>query len=230
MHQQPWAVILAGGNGSRLRSLTRRVAGDERPKQFCSLCGEHTLLTQTRLRLSHAVAKERTLFSVVRVHERFYTHELADVRPSRLVVQSANKGTTLAIISSLYRLLELTGLDEDPIVGFFPTDHYYADEERFVAAVDSAFEACGRNTRTPMAATARSNSREKMLSRSWMRTLNEWSSGNASRNCCGPCPLQLIELPDFIFGAILIFTVQLNALVTCVGDHADHDARFQSVS
>jgi mannose-1-phosphate guanylyltransferase len=145
MHQQPWAVILAGGNGSRLRSLTRRVAGDERPKQFCSLCGEHTLLTQTRLRLSHAVAKERTLFSVVRVHERFYTHELADVRPSRLVVQSANKGTTLAIISSLYRLLELTGLDEDPIVGFFPTDHYYADEERFVAAVDSAFEACGRH-------------------------------------------------------------------------------------
>jgi mannose-1-phosphate guanylyltransferase len=144
MEQQPWAVILAGGNGSRLQALTRGFSGDDRPKQFCSLCGEHTLLAQTRLRLSRAIAMERTLFSVVRQHERFYTHELADVRPSRIVVQPANKGTTIAIIYALHRLLELTRLDEDPIVGFFPTDHYYADEERFITAVRLAFEVCRR--------------------------------------------------------------------------------------
>jgi hypothetical protein len=26
-----WAVMLAGGDGTRLRSVTRRIAGDERP-------------------------------------------------------------------------------------------------------------------------------------------------------------------------------------------------------
>jgi hypothetical protein len=28
-----WTVILAGGDGTRLKSLTRKITGDERPKQ-----------------------------------------------------------------------------------------------------------------------------------------------------------------------------------------------------
>lgn len=32
-----WAVILAGGEGVRLRSLTRLVSGDDTPKKFCPL-------------------------------------------------------------------------------------------------------------------------------------------------------------------------------------------------
>src|SRR5215472_12504005 len=35
----PWAVILAGGDGIRLRPLTQRLTGDARPKQFCRLFG-----------------------------------------------------------------------------------------------------------------------------------------------------------------------------------------------
>ena len=34
-----WGLILAGGDGTRLRTLTRRIAGDERPKQFCRILG-----------------------------------------------------------------------------------------------------------------------------------------------------------------------------------------------
>ena len=29
-----WAVVLAGGEGMRLRELTRHLYGDERPKQY----------------------------------------------------------------------------------------------------------------------------------------------------------------------------------------------------
>lgn len=42
------AVILAGGEGSRLKSLTRTITGDERPKQFCPMLDGATLLTVTR--------------------------------------------------------------------------------------------------------------------------------------------------------------------------------------
>jgi Nucleotidyl transferase len=35
--EYPWAVILAGGDGVRLRPLSRLISGDDRPKQFCPL-------------------------------------------------------------------------------------------------------------------------------------------------------------------------------------------------
>jgi hypothetical protein len=37
-------VILAGGDGKRLLPLTRRIAGDNRPKQFCAIMDGETLL------------------------------------------------------------------------------------------------------------------------------------------------------------------------------------------
>lgn len=129
--------MLAGGDGIRLRSLTRLIAGEDTPKQFCRLYGGRTLLAQTRSRLAPAVSPERTLFTVVKAHETFYREELADVAPSRLVVQPANRGTTVAILASLLRI---SSLADDPIVGFFPTDHHYSKEWRFAASVRLALK------------------------------------------------------------------------------------------
>ena len=67
-----WAVILAGGDGTRLKSLTRKIAGDERPKQFCSVLGKVTLLEETRARAALELARERTLYVVNRIHEPYY--------------------------------------------------------------------------------------------------------------------------------------------------------------
>ena len=89
-------------------------------------------MAQTRSRLAPVISPERTLFTVVKHHERFYTDELADVKPSHVVVQPCNRGTTAAIIYSLLRIIGLAG---DPIVGFFPTDHHYSKEMRFVTSV-----------------------------------------------------------------------------------------------
>jgi hypothetical protein len=55
-----WAIILAGGEGLRLRPLTRRIAGDERPKQFCPLLDGVTLLDRTRARVTPTVGPDRT--------------------------------------------------------------------------------------------------------------------------------------------------------------------------
>jgi mannose-1-phosphate guanylyltransferase len=137
MNGLPWAVILAGGDGTRLKCLSRIIAGDDRPKQFCALFGGKTLLERTRVRVARAIPPSRTLFAVVREHERFYRNELSDLDESRIVVQPVNRGTAPAVI---YSLLRLVRLDTNPVVAFFPTDHDYADESSFGDAVQVAVQ------------------------------------------------------------------------------------------
>src|SRR5260370_8061069 len=71
-----WGVILAGGEGKRLLSLTRKITGDDRPKQFCPLTGVETLLEQTRRRVSQVVAERHTLLTLPKPPDRFYTIHL----------------------------------------------------------------------------------------------------------------------------------------------------------
>jgi mannose-1-phosphate guanylyltransferase len=133
-----WAVILAGGNGSRLQPLTRVLTGDDRPKQFCPLLGDKTLLAQTRARVALNVAPSRSLCVVTRDHERYYRSELADMHTPQIVEQPANRGTAAAIAYSLARVAQQ---DKKAIVGFFPADHYYEDSETFRRTVEETYLA-----------------------------------------------------------------------------------------
>ncbi len=133
-----WGLILAGGDGVRLRPLTSRIAGDERPKQFCALLGGETLLDQTRRRAELTIPANQTLVVVTRPHERYYAPLLADLPSRCLVVQPENRGTAPAILLSLLRVA--ASAPADP-VAVFPSDHYVSDEPAFVAHVVAAFKA-----------------------------------------------------------------------------------------
>jgi len=130
-----WGIVLAGGDGVRLRELTEWVWGDSRPKQFCPLLGERTLLEEARHRAERSVAPEQILYSVMRTHEEYYLPSLAD-RPSQTIVQPSNKGTAPAILSALLRIAHT---DPNAMVVILPCDHYYSPEIAFTAALESAF-------------------------------------------------------------------------------------------
>lgn len=142
-----WAVILAGGDGTRLKSLTRRIAGDDRPKQFCPVLGGATLLEETQRRAALEFAPERTLHVVNRHHEPFYMTILEREPAENLVVQPNNRGTAPAV---LYALLRILARDPQAVIAFLPSDHYVSDNSIFMAHVRAALD--GARTRPDLVA------------------------------------------------------------------------------
>lgn len=135
-----WAVILAGGEGTRLRSLTRVIAGDERPKQFCNVLGSETLLQQTACRVARVARPSQTKVILTQGHEPFFESRTLDAETS-VIIQPANRGTATAI---LYSLLSIENSDPDAQVALFPADHHYSDEAAFTRHVDLAFQLVQR--------------------------------------------------------------------------------------
>lgn len=137
MSNQRWAIILAGGDGTRLQSMTRAITGDNRPKQFVPVIGGTTLLDQTRRRVARSVAPGQTLFVVTEKHRRFYNSLTQTISPGLLLEQPQNKGTAPAI---LYAVMRLAAKSPKAIVAMFPSDHYFADDEQFMSHIDTAFD------------------------------------------------------------------------------------------
>jgi mannose-1-phosphate guanylyltransferase len=137
-----WSLILAGGDGTRLGSLTREIAGDARPKQFCALLEGETLLERTRRRADLVSSADRQVIVVTRAHEPYYRDLAESLAPCRLVAQPANRGTAPGIVYPLLRLQDLAG-DVPTVV--FPSDHYVSDERAFARYVEVAVQTVRRS-------------------------------------------------------------------------------------
>ena len=133
-----WAILLAGGDGTRLQSMTRAITGDSRPKQFVPVIGRSTLLDQTRRRVALSIEPSRTLIVVTQKHRRFYEPLVNEISPGLLLEQPLNKGTAPAI---LYALLRVAAKAPKAIVALFPSDHFFADDEEFMSHIDVAIDA-----------------------------------------------------------------------------------------
>jgi mannose-1-phosphate guanylyltransferase len=132
-----WSLVLAGGDGRRLRPLTRKISGDERPKQFCRILGQETLVEQTLRRAAMLVTPDHVLAAVVHAHERFYAPLLDDMPAPSVLIQPEDRGSATAV---LYGALRVLSLSADAPTAIFPADHYVADDRAFMAHVNVAVD------------------------------------------------------------------------------------------
>lgn len=134
---QSWAIVLAAGEGTRLRELTTR-SGVATPKQFCSLRGGRSLLGDALARAARIVPRKRIVVVVAEEHRRFWEPEVAGLAPENVVVQPRNRGTAAGIL-----LPALSVMERDPgaRLAFLPSDHFVAREYVIEASLRLALES-----------------------------------------------------------------------------------------
>ncbi len=135
VRQGTWAIVLAGGDGTRLSSLTTDEHGDAVPKQFCSLNGGPSLLQDALQRARRIVPRERVCTVVARQHERHWQHMLWSLPARNVIVEPRNCGTANGMLHGLLRILE-----RDPLarIVFLPADHYVHDEASLADSMRTA--------------------------------------------------------------------------------------------
>jgi mannose-1-phosphate guanylyltransferase len=124
-NRNTWALVLAAGEGSRLRSLTTTSSGVAIPKQFCSLRGGSSLLHEALCR-AEAVASRRYVCTVVAAQHRHWWEGMVGSLPvPNVIVQPANRGTANGI---LWPLLHIMDGDPEARIVVLPSDHHVEDE------------------------------------------------------------------------------------------------------
>jgi mannose-1-phosphate guanylyltransferase len=124
-----WAIVLAGGEGVRLRPLVKQVCGDERPKQYVPLFSTRSLLGQTLDRVGRLVPPERTVVVSVGSHWHYLTAEAMATRGASVLIQPVQRGTAAGIF---YPAHWIAGTDPDAVVAIFPADHFVREEDAFM--------------------------------------------------------------------------------------------------
>lgn len=132
-----WALVLAAGEGSRLKALTITPTGAHVPKQFCSLLGGPSLMDEA-LDRAESVAPRGRVCAIVAAQHRRWWERLAERLPvENVIVQPENRGTANGILLALTRIAEL---DRNARVVLLPSDHHVEDEPRLADSLRRADE------------------------------------------------------------------------------------------
>jgi mannose-1-phosphate guanylyltransferase len=140
-YREPWAVVLAAGEGNRLRSLTTDSQGNSTPKQFCSLNGGPSLLQLALRRAARVAPWSRITTIVAAQHEGWWRGELGFAPDANVVVQPSNRGTAVGVLQPLLHIL---ARDPGADVVLLPSDHFVADERALERALRDALRAVDR--------------------------------------------------------------------------------------
>jgi len=131
-----WAMVLAGGEGTRLAPLTTALYGRPVPKQFAIVAGTQSMLAQTLERLAHlGVSPTRTIVVATREQEELARCELASFPGALLVLEPCKRDTAAAILIGLSHVMARDPLARVLVV---PSDHHVRDTAGFARAMGKA--------------------------------------------------------------------------------------------
>lgn len=136
-----WVVVLAGGDGKRVRPLVRRWLGQPRAKQYCAFTGTRSMFQHTVDRALAFAPSERIIAIAARSHQPEVTAQLEQRPIHAVILQPENRDTAAGIFLPL---TYIKARDPRATVVILPSDHFVYPESRFVDIVSRMVIAAHR--------------------------------------------------------------------------------------
>ncbi len=128
-----YAVIMAGGGGTRLWPVSRK----ERPKQLLPLLGQETLFQSTVKRLEDLFPPERIIVVTVEEQAREMKQQAPEIPEENYLIEPAPRGT--ASVVGLAAMV-LKKRDPNASMAILPSDHFIRNVDLFHYLLKAAFE------------------------------------------------------------------------------------------
>src|SRR5512139_3889491 len=133
-----YALIMAGGVGSRLWPLSRQKS----PKQVLPLLGEHSMFVTAVERLQPLLLPSEVLVVVGEEQVELLKAEGTGVPHQNFVIEPAGRGTAPAIALSA---IALRRRDPEAIMAVLTADHFIGDTEGFREVLKAAREVAAQD-------------------------------------------------------------------------------------
>lgn len=124
-----WAVVLAGGSGTRLWPLSR----EQFPKQFLAIDGPLSLLEDTLARIEAVISRDRVL--IVSNSEHATGSGYRTLKNYQTILEPVGRNTAPAIAAAGAWIRNRA---PDAIMAIFPSDQVVKDQAAFQQALDFA--------------------------------------------------------------------------------------------
>jgi mannose-1-phosphate guanylyltransferase len=126
-----YAVIMAGGTGTRLWPLSRQ----DHPKQALALVGDQTMFQIAVERIRPVFPLERILVITRREHARLLMEQVPELPADNFIQEPEGRGTAPAI--GLVAV-HLQRRDRDAVMAILTADHFISDAEQFCKVLAAA--------------------------------------------------------------------------------------------
>jgi len=133
-----YAVIMAGGGGTRLWPISRR----ETPKQLLPLLGKDTLFQSTVARLEKLFPPERILVVTVAEQAREMQKQVPSIPMENYLIEPAPRGTA-SVVALAAAVLHKR--DPQASMAIQTSDHYIRNRDLFHYLIRAAFDVAQEN-------------------------------------------------------------------------------------
>ncbi|MBK9308208.1 MAG: hypothetical protein IPM58_14275 [Nitrospira sp.] len=127
-----WSIVLAGGDGERVKPLVLRWLGRHRPKQYCTFVGTRSMFERTLNRAALIASPKRTVVVAARHHRSELRNQLFAHLTHKMIEQPLNRDTAAGLFLPISYV---RARDPQAMVVIQPSDHFVYPERRFVEAV-----------------------------------------------------------------------------------------------